>query len=422
MGLILLYFLGALSLSFLCSVLEAVLLSTPMSYISMRENQGSKTATLMKQYKNNVDRPVGAILSLNTIAHTIGSAGVGAESIKIFGEQYFGLISAILTLLILVLSEIIPKTIGASYWRSLAMPSTRIIRVLILITYPLVLLSELITKVFTPRGNQASMSREEVSAMVDVGTTEGIFRESESKLIKSCIALSGVKARQIMTPSIVVESACQDLTVKDFQAKQSWSFSRIPVYAGDKDYITGYVLKDAVLKLLSEDQFHVKLSDLKRPILTFREEESVFQIWEKMLEKREHISVIIDEYGGLRGLVTMEDIIEEIVGEINDEYDEEERTYVKLTENVYVFEGKTLLSDFYKIIKDSEEVFEDVSGDADSLAGLLLELKGEFPVLHEIINYQNYRFEILEMTSRRIQKVKVTILPVAQEEDESKEK
>lgn len=322
MGLFLLYFLGALSLSFLCSVLEAVLLSTPMSYISMRENQGSKTATLMKQYKNNVDRPVGAILSLNTIAHTIGSAGVGAESIKIFGEQYFGLISAILTLLILVLSEIIPKTIGASYWRSLAMPSTRIIRVLILITYPLVLLSELITKVFTPRGNQASMSREEVSAMVDVGTTEGIFRESESKLIKSCIALSGVKARQIMTPSIVVESACQDLTVKDFQAKQSWSFSRIPVYAGDKDYITGYVLKDAVLKLLSEDQFHVKLSDLKRPILTFREEESVFQIWEKMLEKREHISVIIDEYGGLRGLVTMEDIIETMTGvEIVDEDD-----------------------------------------------------------------------------------------------------
>lgn len=322
MGLILLYFLGALSLSFLCSVLEAVLLSTPMSYISMRENQGSKTATLMKQYKNNVDRPVGAILSLNTIAHTIGSAGVGAESIKIFGEQYFGLISAILTLLILVLSEIIPKTISASYWRSLAMPSTRIIRVLILITYPLVLLSELITKVFTPRGNQASMSREEVSAMVDVGTTEGIFRESESKLIKSCIALSGVKARQIMTPSIVVESACQDLTVKDFQAKQSWSFSRIPVYAGDKDYITGYVLKDAVLKLLSEDQFHVKLSDLKRPILTFREEESVFQIWEKMLEKREHISVINDEYGGLRGLVTMEDIIETMTGvEIVDEDD-----------------------------------------------------------------------------------------------------
>lgn len=322
MGLIILYFLGALSLSFLCSVLEAVLLSTPMSFISMKENQGNKTATLMKQYKNNVDRPVGAILSLNTIAHTIGSAGVGAESIKIFGEQYFGVISAVLTLLILVFSEIIPKTIGASYWRSLAMLSTKIIRVLVFITYPLVLLSELITKVFTPKGKQISMSREEVSAMVDVGTTEGVFRESESKIIKSCIHLSAVKAREIMTPSIVVESACQTLTVKEFYEQGEWNFSRIPVFDERKDYITGYVLKDMVLEALSEDEFQTRLSDLMRPILSFSEDESVYQIWEKMLEKREHISIIIDEYGSLRGVVSMEDIIETMTGvEIVDEDD-----------------------------------------------------------------------------------------------------
>lgn len=224
MGLIILYFLGALSMSFLCSVLEAVLLSTPMSFITMKESQGNKTASLMKDYKDNVDRPVGAILSLNTIAHTIGSAGVGAESIKLFGEEYFGIVSAVLTLLILVLSEIIPKTIGASYWRSLAMPSTKIIRILIVITYPLVLLSELITKVFTPKGKQSSMSREEVSAMVDVGTTEGIFRESESKIIKNCIRLSGIKAKDAMTPFIVVESANMNLTVKDFYKQQEWNF------------------------------------------------------------------------------------------------------------------------------------------------------------------------------------------------------
>ena len=260
MGLIILYFLGALSLSFLCSVLEAVLLSTPMSFISMKENQGNKTASLMKQYKNNVDRPVGAILSLNTIAHTIGSAGVGAESMKLFGEEYFGIISAILTLLILVLSEIIPKTIGASYWRSLAMTSTKIIRVLIFITYPLVLLSELITKVFTPKNHQASMSREEVSAMVDVGTTEGIFRESESKIIKSCIRLAGVKAKEVMTPSIVVESANMNLTTKEFYEQKEWKFSRIPVYDYNKDIIVGYVLKDMVLKLVSDDEFQTRLS------------------------------------------------------------------------------------------------------------------------------------------------------------------
>ena len=321
MGLIILYFLGALSMSFLCSVLEAVLLSTPMSFITMKESQGNKTASLMKDYKDNVDRPVGAILSLNTIAHTIGSAGVGAESIKLFGEEYFGIVSAVLTLLILVLSEIIPKTIGASYWRSLAMPSTKIIRILIVITYPLVLLSELITKVFTPKGKQSSMSREEVSAMVDVGTTEGIFRESESKIIKNCIRLSG-KAKDVMTPFIVVESANMNLTVKDFYKQQEWNFSRIPVYDKDKEYITGYVLKDMVLKYLSEDKFQTKLSDLIRPILSFGEGESLYHIWEKMLEKREHISIIVDEYGCLRGVVSMEDIIETMTGvEIVDEVD-----------------------------------------------------------------------------------------------------
>ena len=297
-------------------------MSTPMSFISMKENEGNKTATLMKRYKNNVDRPVGAILSLNTIAHTIGSAGVGAESIKIFGEEYFGLISAILTLLILVLSEIIPKTIGASYWRSLAMTSTEIIRVLIFITYPLVLLSEVITKIFTPKNHQVSVSREEVSAMVDVGTTEGIFRESESKIIKSCIHLAGVKAREIMTPSIVVETANTNLTIKEFYDQRTWNFSRIPVYDTNKDYIVGYVLKDMVLKALSDDKFDTKLSDMVRSILSFNEDDSVYQIWEKMLEKREHISIIVDEYGCLRGVVSMEDIIETMTGvEIVDEDD-----------------------------------------------------------------------------------------------------
>lgn len=317
-----LYFLGALSLSFMCSVLEAVLLSTPMSYISMKEKQGNATASLMKRYKNNIDRPVGAILSLNTIAHTIGSAGVGAESIKVFGEEYFGIISAILTLLILVLSEIIPKTIGATYWRSLAMLSTKTIRAMIVVTYPLVLLSELITRLFTPRSHQASVSREEVSAMVDMGKDEGVFKESESKIIKSCIRLSSVKAKEIMTPSIVVEAVNQELTFKEFYDIQEWRFSRIPIFEADKEYITGYILKDMVLKELSEDRLDGRLSGIARPILSFREEDSVYNIWERMLEKREHISIVTDEDGRMKGVVTMEDIIETMTGvEIVDEDD-----------------------------------------------------------------------------------------------------
>lgn len=322
MVLMVLYFFGALTLSFLCSVLEAVLLSTPMSYISMKENEGNATASLLKKYKENIDRPVGAILSLNTIAHTIGSAGVGAESIKVFGQEYFGIISAVLTLLILVLSEIIPKTLGATYWRSLAMLSTKVIRVMIVVTYPLVLLSELITRLFTPKRRQVSVSREEVSAMVDMGKDEGVFNESESKIIKSCIRLSSVKAKEVMTPSIVVESVSRELSFKEFYDMQEWKFSRIPIFEADKEHISGYILKDTVLKELSEDRLDGRLSDISRPILSFREDDSVYDIWEKMLDKREHISIVTDEDGCMKGVVTMEDIIETMTGvEIVDEDD-----------------------------------------------------------------------------------------------------
>ncbi|MBR6686085.1 MAG: DUF21 domain-containing protein [Paludibacteraceae bacterium] len=324
MIMIFVYLFGALAVSFLCSVLEAVLLSTPMSFITAKEQEGKKSATVLKDLKNNVDRPVGAILSLNTIAHTIGSAGVGAEVTRIWGDEWFGIASVVLTLLILIFSEIIPKTIGSNSWRSLALPSAGVIKYLIYITYPFVILSELITKLFSTKekDNAVTVSREEVSAMVDMGTDEGVFKESESRIIKSCLKLSNVKAKEIMTPKIVLEMADESMSLKEFYDANDWRFSRIPIFKDDKDNVTGYVLKDIILEELSEDQFDIKLSEMKRPILTFSEDESVFTIWEKMLGMREHISIIVDEFGGLRGVVTMEDVLETMIGvEIVDEQD-----------------------------------------------------------------------------------------------------
>ena len=321
---IFIYLFGALGISFLCSILEAVLLSTPMSFITAKEQEGKKSASLLKELKNNVDRPVGAILSLNTIAHTIGSAGVGAEVTRIWGDEWFGIASVVLTLLILIFSEIIPKTIGSNSWRSLALPSAGVIKFLIYITYPFVILSELITKLFSTKekDNTVTVSREEVSAMVDMGTDEGVFKESESRIIKSCLKLSNVKAKEIMTPKIVLEMADESMSLKEFYDANDWRFSRIPIFKEDKDNVTGYVLKDIILEELSEDQFDIKLSEMKRPILTFSEDESVFTIWEKMLGMREHISIIVDEFGGLRGVVTMEDVLETMIGvEIVDEQD-----------------------------------------------------------------------------------------------------
>ena len=325
MGLIFLYLFGALGISFLCSILEAVLLSTPMSFISMKEEEGNKTAKLLKKYKTEIDGPVAAILSLNTIAHTIGAAGVGAAATREFGEESFGIVSAILTILILVFSEIIPKTIGANSWRVLALPSTKIIKVLMVITYPLVKLSEYITKIFDRGPEQATVSREEVSAMVNVGVEEGVFQVKEKKIIQNFIKLDSVLAEDIMTPNLVVESVPETMTMKEFYALKELSHSRIPVYKENRDYITGYILRATVLERLAEDKFDIKLSQIMRPMLSFGEEESVSVIWEKMLESKEHISVITDEYGCMRGLVTMEDVIETMLGvEIVDEYDKTE--------------------------------------------------------------------------------------------------
>ena len=323
MTLILLYLFGALTISFLCSVLEAVLLSTPVSFISMKESQGVKNAALMMKYKTNIDRPVAAILTLNTVAHTIGAAGVGSESVKVFGEAYFGIISAILTLLILVLSEIIPKTIGASYWRALAMPSAKIIRALIVVTYPLVWISELITRCFSPRIQPLTVSREEVAAMVNVGTDEGVIERSENKVIQNFLKLSNVCAKEIMTPFVVVESVAHDTTMREFYDNAALaSFSRIPVYASERQFITGYVRRANVLEMLAQDRFSLTVAEIARPILVFPETARVSDIWQKLLEKKEHISVITDEYGCMRGIVTMEDVIETMLGvEIVDECD-----------------------------------------------------------------------------------------------------
>lgn len=315
--------MGALGLSFLCSVLEAVLLSTPVSFISMKESQGVKAAPLLMKYKTNIDRPVAAILTLNTVAHTIGAAGVGSESVKVFGEAYFGIISAILTLLILVLSEIIPKTIGASYWRTLAMPSAKIIKVLIVITYPLVWLSELLTRCVSPKIQPLTVSREEVAAMVNVGNDEGVIEDAENKVIQNFLKLSNVKAEDIMTPYVVVAAVSTDTTMKEFYDNNALApFSRVPVFETGREFIVGYVRRANVLEMLTQDKFNMSLQDIVRPILFFMEDAKVSDIWQKMLQEKEHISVITDEYGCMRGIVTMEDVIETMLGvEIVDECD-----------------------------------------------------------------------------------------------------
>ena len=317
------YLFLALFVSFLCSIMEAVLLTTPQSFLIVKNEEGNTWAKTFVSLKTNIDKPLSAILSLNTVAHTIGAAGVGAQAVKLFGEASFGIISAILTILILVITEIIPKTIGARYWRNLAKISSRIIQFMIIITYPLVVMSAVITNLISSKKQEQTTSREEIAALANIGADEGVFSNKEHKIIQNLLRLKNVKVTEIMTPRVVVAVADEKLYLKDFFANKDYlKFSRIPIYSDNDENITGYVFRQEVFEKLAEGQHELKLKDVKRKIAVFPNSIVLFTLWEKLLEKKEHIALIIDEYGGLDGIVTMEDIIETLLGlEIIDETD-----------------------------------------------------------------------------------------------------
>lgn len=317
------YLFLALIVSFLCSIMESVLLSTPQSFLIVKQDKGHNWAKSYIDLKINIDKPLSAILSLNTVAHTMGAAGVGAQAVKVFGEAYFGVVSVILTILILVLTEIIPKTIGARYWRNLAKISYFTIKTMIIVTYPLVLMSIIITKIFSKKLREQTTSREEIAAMASIGADEGLFSNKENKIIQNILRLKNVKVTEIMTPRVVVAVANENLPLQDFlENKDYLKFSRIPIYSGNDENITGYVFRQKVFENLAEDKHNLKLKEIKREILVVPDNMVLFSLWEILLEKKEHIALIVDEYGGLDGIVTMEDIIETLLGlEIVDEKD-----------------------------------------------------------------------------------------------------
>ena len=323
MALLIFYLFLALFVSFLCSVMESVLLSTPLTYLSIKENEGYNSSRAFINLKRNIGKPLAAILSLNTIAHTVGAAGVGAQATLVFGEAYFGWISAILTLMILIFSEIIPKTVGARYWRNLALVSGRIIQGMVIITYPLVILTGFITRMLSRNTGVDSVSREEISAMAKIGTEEGILEEKEYKIIRNIIRIRNVLVSEVMTPRIVVTVADENMKLGDFLKNREFLYySRIPLYSGDKENITGYVIRQAAFEKHTEEGTGLRLRDIRRKIVVVPEFQSLLSVWELLLEKKEQIALVVDEYGGMHGIVTMEDIIETILGlEIVDERD-----------------------------------------------------------------------------------------------------
>lgn len=342
MGLLLLYALISILFSFLCSILEAVLLSITPTFVNLKVQERKAYALVLENLKKDVDKPLIAILTLNTIAHTVGAILVGvqakiyyteaygSEMTQIFGfaltaDLLVGIISTIMTILILVVSEIIPKTIGATHWRKLAGFTTRLLSLMIFVfKWTGVLWSlQLFTRLFGKKGHKSIFSREDFTAMTEIAQKEGVFQESESKVIKNLLNFKEVEVKDIMTPRTVLKTADETMSIQEFfDENPNLRFSRIPVFLENPDNITGYFLKDQLLESLINGNGENPLSEIKRTIFVTNRSLPIPNLFEQLIDQREHIALVVDEYGSVSGLVTQEDMIETLLGlEIMDESD-----------------------------------------------------------------------------------------------------
>ena len=333
MGLLIFFFVFSITFSFLCSILEAVILSVTPSYVNRQVQEGTVTGALLKSYQEDIDRPLSAILTLNTVAHTVGAIGVGAQAGKLFGNSALSLgitsismesiIAAVMTLAILVLSEIIPKTLGANNWQSLAPFAVRALRVMILILKPFVWMSQTITKRLKKEKDRSVLSRADLTAMAQASEESGAINPDESKVIKNLLRLQKLSVRDVMTPRAVMVMADASLTLSEYYEQyKPMQFSRIPIFEKSQDQISGLVLKDDILRGLAEDQHQLTLEQLRRDIQFVPDTEQLPKLFDHLLKQREHIAIATDEYGTVVGLVTLEDVLETLLGlEIMDESD-----------------------------------------------------------------------------------------------------
>jgi CBS domain containing-hemolysin-like protein len=324
MFLLIVYVLIALGFSFICSIAEAVILSVSQAYISLLEKEKKPSGPLLAKLTGDINKPLSAILTLNTIAHTMGAAGAGAQAASVFGSAYTGIISAVLTLLILVFSEIIPKTLGATFWRQLAPMTAYFLKYLIIVLYPFVKMSQKLTSGFTEESPLKGLSRSELLAMAELSGQEGQLAKQESAFLKNLLQLHELNVKDAMTHRTVVFSAPESMTVNEFMdEKMPVAFSRIPVYEDEhRENISGFVLKSDILIAKANGENDKKLVDMINSLPTVLGDMPLSTTFDQFLKSRVHMVLVVDEYGGLEGILTLEDLLESLLGvQIVDESD-----------------------------------------------------------------------------------------------------
>lgn len=322
MTLLVIYLVIAIGISFMCSILEAVLLSVTPAFVESELEAKPRRAQVLKKVRDDLDQSISSILILNTFAHTMGAAGVGAQAVRVFGAQYETLVAFVLTLVILYFSEIIPKTLGATFWKALAIPSALVIRVLVKLLFPFVWLSRLITRSFA-HGEASSISRDELAALARLGRREGALGPQEGELLENILLLRETNTGEILTPRTVVTALDGSLPLSHaLDLLGDSPFTRIPVFEGDIDNVTGLALRHRMLAAENEGRKDEPLREFTTPIFRVRGELPVLQLLDRFIKRREHLFLVEDEYGQTAGIVTLEDAVETMLGrEIMDESD-----------------------------------------------------------------------------------------------------
>ncbi|NRA61101.1 MAG: HlyC/CorC family transporter [Psychrobium sp.] len=320
-----LYLFVALFFSFLCSIAESVLLSVSWVHIALMENDGHKAGKILRQLKQDINKPLAAILTLNTVAHTVGAAGVGAQATELFGSSSLGITSAILTILILFLSEIIPKTLGASHWKLLAPITAYCLKFMVWALFPIIKISELITRSMVNKEQSSGFNRSEFAVMAQLSAESGHIDKDEARIVTNLLLLQEVAIKDVMTPRTVMFSDSQSLRVEEFFHKHHRvRFSRIPVYNGNPDNIVGFVLRSDLLLAQARGNTRVYLSNYLREMPALLEDMTLSHAMKEMLRDKSQMVLIVNEYGTVRGILTLEDILETLIGrEIVDEGDKD---------------------------------------------------------------------------------------------------
>ena len=410
MELLLLYVSIALFFSFLCSIAEATLLSVTPAYVATLEQKKNKAGAILKELKDNIDRPLAAILTLNTIAHTVGAAVAGAKAAKIFGNEYLGIVSAVLTLLILILSEIIPKTLGAVYWQALAPITARSVKILILALYPLVRFSELLTKLIS-RGKATNIfNRDEFVAMAEIGAKAGGIDHKEREMIENVLEFGESIVEEVMTPRKEIKMLSSATPLNEAgRFLRKYHFSRVPVYdAANPEIVVGILTIQDLLHYLENREHNQRLDSIElKQAFFIPETKLIIELFKEFQWRRMHMAIVMNEHGDIEGLVTLEDLLEELVGEIIDESDCEDQCIKKISHNSWSVDARI---DLRKLADELD--FEEFSGfpEHKTVAYMALKKLGKIPRRGEIFEYQACQFIVESIENNRINRVRVTRL------------